>query len=95
MRRALARWRWAGIGVIWDAADPDDTPGQATAEITTRPVSLTVVYVQAGAHLTIGGISIVPPVIQAVPQWDAITEGEVRDETVQEDRDAAPGPDAR
>ena len=76
MRRALARLRWAGIGVVWDAADPEDAPEQATAEITTRPVSLTVVYVQAGAHLTIGGVSVAPPIIQAVPERDAITEGE-------------------
>ena len=76
MRRALARWRWAGLGVIWDAADPDDAPQQATAEITSPAVSLTVVYVQAGAHLTIGGISIAPPIIQAIPERDAITEGE-------------------
>ena len=47
MRRALAKWRWAGLGVIWDAADPDDAPQLATAEITTQTVSLTVVYVQA------------------------------------------------
>ena len=76
MRRALATWRWAGLGVIWDAADPDDTPKQATAEITSPAVSLTVVYVQAGAHLAIGGVSVAPRIIEAIPERDAITEGD-------------------
>ena len=75
VRRALARLRWAGIGVVWDA---DDTPQETTSIAAGQPptVSLTVVYVQAGAHLTIGGISIAPPIIQAIPERDAITEGE-------------------
>jgi hypothetical protein len=72
VKRALARWRWAGVGVIWDA---DDTPAEApaiTAASQPSTVSVTVVYVQAGAHLTIGGVSIDAPAIQAIPQRDAI-----------------------
>lgn len=76
MKAALARWRWAGLAVVWDA---DDTPEKAaaTAAASQAPtVTVTVVYVQAGAHLTIGGISIDPRFIQAVPQQQAaITEG--------------------
>jgi len=67
VRRSLALRRW-GLGVIWDAADPDPEPLQAVA--TGAPqVSLTVVHVQAGALVNFGGID--PRLIPAVPQQRA------------------------
>ena len=79
MRRALALRRWAGLGVTWDAADPEPAPLQAIAAPDPQ-VSLTVIHVAAGAYLNVGGL-IYDPRIQAVPQQRAaiattITEGE-------------------
>jgi hypothetical protein len=79
VRRALARWRWAGLGVVWDAARPEPEPLTAVAT-TVAQVSLTVIHVEAGAYLNVGGL-IYDPRILAVPQQrDAIatpiTEGE-------------------
>lgn len=75
MRRALARWRWAGLGVVWDAANPDPEPLQAV--VTPAPqVNLTVIHVAAGAFLNVGGLMIDPRAIPAAPhQQAASTEG--------------------
>ena len=68
MRRALAKRRWAGVGVIWDATLPEPEALTAVAAIAPQ-VSLTVVHVQAGALVNFGGID--PRLIPAVPQQRA------------------------
>lgn len=89
VRRALARLRWAGIGLVRDAADPEPEPLRAAA--TPAPqVSLTVIHVEAGAQLIIGGAVFSAGTVPAVPQHRAvtattITEGEP-DEQVQRSR---------
>jgi hypothetical protein len=67
---ALAKWRRWGVGVVWDATEPDDAPVQATATALPAPqVNFTVVHVQAGALVNFGGID--PRLIPAVPQQRA------------------------
>ena len=68
MRRALAKRRWAGVGVIWDATLPEPEALTAVAAIAPQ-VSLTVVHVQAGALVNFGGID--PRLIPAAPQQRA------------------------
>ena len=80
MRRALAIRRWAGVGVIWDAADPEDEPLQAVAASGPQ-VNLTVIHVAAGAFLNVGGLIYDPRLIPAAPQQRAaVTEGTRRNE---------------
>lgn len=79
MRRALARWRWAGLGVVWDAADPEPEPLRAVASPAPQ-VSLTVIHVEAGAHLVIGDAVFGLGIIPAVPQQQAVTTGETEGE---------------
>lgn len=80
MNRSLALWRWAGVGVIWDAADPEPAPLRAVAETVAPQVNLTVVHVQAGGLVNFGVLG--PRLIPAAPQQRAavtptpITEGE-------------------
>jgi hypothetical protein len=71
MRRALAIRRWAGMGVIWDATEPEPL----RAVVAPAPqVSLTVIHVEAGAYLNVGGVFVDPRLIAAVRQQpDAIT----------------------
>lgn len=71
MRRALARLRWAGIGLIWDAADPEPEPLRAVASPAPQ-VSLTVIHVEAGAQLIIGGAVFSPATVPAVQQQRAV-----------------------
>jgi hypothetical protein len=74
MKRSLAIRRWAGLGVAWDAADPEPEPLQAVA--APAPLVNLTVIVQSGAVLSIGGAVIDPRLIPAVPQTRAaITEG--------------------
>lgn len=80
MNRALALRRWAGMGIVWVASDPEPKPMRAVAETIAPQVNLTVVHVQAVALVNFGGIS--PRLIPAAPQQRAatatpITEGEV------------------
>jgi hypothetical protein len=67
VRRALAKRRWAGISVAWDA---DDGPEEAPAETAT------VVHVHYHVHIhapTLVGIDEAARIIQATPEWAAIT----------------------
>jgi hypothetical protein len=74
VKRALALRRWAGLGVIWDATEPNPEPLHPVA-VAAPQFSLTVIHVQAGAYLNVGGLFVSPGSIPAVPQQRAaITE---------------------
>jgi hypothetical protein len=66
---AKAKWRRWGVGVVWDAADPEPEAVTAIAFPASPQVSLTVIHVQAGALVNFGGID--PRLIPAVPQQRA------------------------
>ena len=79
MRGALASWRRWGVGFIWDAAEPEPERLRAVAEVITPQVSLTVIHVEAGAYLNVGGVFIDPRL--AVPQQrEAITTEVITEE---------------
>jgi hypothetical protein len=70
--RAAAR-KW-GLSVIWLCREAEQ------AALTAAPgpapqVNLTVIHVQAGAVLSIGGVILDPRVTPAIPRRDAITDG--------------------
>ena len=80
MKAALAIRRWAGVGVIWDATEPEPQALSAVAAPVPPQVNVTVI-VQPGAVLSFGGGVVDPRLIPAAPQQRAaitavpITEG--------------------
>lgn len=69
----FARLRMWGLPVIraWESPEP-----QAVTAASSPPVNLTVVYVQAGAHMAIGAMGVSPRIIQGAPDRGASTEGD-------------------
>jgi hypothetical protein len=62
VKRALAKWRWLGVPLVWDA---DDGPQEAP------PALVVHIHVHAPA-----GIGQAARIIQATPERAAITGGE-------------------
>jgi hypothetical protein len=66
--------RMWGLRVCWFFRYTQPEPLTAVA-IPVQQVNLTVIHVQAGAVLSVGGVILDPRITRAIPQRDAITEG--------------------
>ena len=71
-REHAAARKW-GLSVIWLCREADQAALTA-AQSPAPQVNLTVIRVEAGAVLTVGGVIPAPRITPAIPQRDAVTE---------------------
>jgi hypothetical protein len=74
-RRDHATARKWGLSVIW-LWDWAEQPALTAAPSPAPQLNLTVIHVEAGAVLGVGGVILDPRITPAIPQRDAITTEE-------------------
>ena len=76
MNRALALVRWAGVGLVWDASEPD--PERVRAEIVTaHPEPVHVHYhLHLPPGMTAEALSLALPQQRNAITTEVITEGD-------------------
>ena len=77
MNRDLALWRWAGVGLVWDATVADPARAQAAAEIAApQPEPVHVHYhLHLPPGMTAEGLALALPQQRNAITTEVINEG--------------------